>query len=321
MTNDELDQFTKSKISELVEQGTAKSTLRAYKQDRERFWRWAKQHHDLDEGYPVPIEVIIAFILEHLEGNGVTKLKVSTIKRYLSSLAIAHQERGFASPVSHPKIKLLIRRARRAYKNQQPVQKLAATAEIIDRMVATCDNTLHGIRNRALILVGFSAGGRRRAELSELDVDDVMDNGNGTYLLKVRSSKTDQEGEGHFVPVTGRAANALSDWVSASGIHTGRLFRGIKRNGELMPDISGTTICRVVQKAAAMAGLDEKQFGAHSLRAGFMTEAVKHNVPMLEAMELSGHKTLIIAQRYYRNDNVQKNRAANLLDTKKLDKE
>ena len=311
---DLLDQITKSKLKELIQQGTSKSTLRAYKEDRIRFWNYTKTKFNIDEQYPIDIKIIIAFILDHLEGDDVQQLKIVTIKRYLASLAVIQQEHGYPSPMTHPQVRLLVKRARRAYKNQQPVQKVAATRDVIQALINTCDHSLHGIRNKALILVGFGAGGRRREELAGLEVNDIKDTGDGNYLIKIRSSKTDQGGDGHDVPVTGSAARALTYWLQSSGITQGKVFRGIKRNGELLPSINGRTICRVVQKAAAKAGLDPKLFGAHSLRAGFMTEAVKHNVPLLEAMELSGHKTLMVAQKYYRSAELQNNRAANLLD-------
>ena len=268
---DTLDQFTKTKIGILIQEGTSPSTLRAYKEDRDRFWKYVEKQFGLEEHYPVDIKIILAFILDHLEGEQVQKLKISTIKRYLSSLAIAHQELGYTSPVTHPQVKLTIKRARRAFKNQQPVQKLAATTDIIRELVATCDDTLHGIRNRALILVGFGAGGRRRDELASLDMEDVKPSSDGNYMIHIRSSKTDQEGEGFTVPVTGSSASALKAWLDASGITEGKVFRGIKRNGDLMPNISGRTICRIVQKAADYAGFNSSLFGAHSLRAGFIT--------------------------------------------------
>ena len=311
----QLELYTASKLSELIVQGTSPSTLRAYKEDQVRFWAYAKKQFGLEENYPVDIKIIMAFVLDHIEGKDVQKLKISTIKRYLSSVGIAHQEKGHPSPALHPQVKLLIKRARRAYKNQQPIQKVAATKNIVQQLIDTCDHSLHGIRNKALILVGFGAGGRRRAELASFEVQDVKALPNGHYMLRIRSSKTDQEGEGSEVPVTGSPARALKYWLMKSGITEGKLFRGIKRNGELLPFITGRTICRVVQKAAEQAGFDPTLFGAHSLRAGFMTEAVKHKVPLLEAMELSGHKTLAVAQRYYRSADLENNRAANLLDT------
>lgn len=321
LRHEQLELYTTSKLQELIQQGTSPSTLRAYREDQIRFWAYTKQQFDLDEHYPVDIKIIMAFVLDHMEGNHVQKLKISTIKRYISSVGIVHQEKGYPSPALHPQVKLLVKRARRAYKNQQPVQKVAATKSIIQQLIETCDHTLHGIRDKALILVGFGAGGRRRDELVRLDVQDVKALPNGHYMLSLRSSKTDQEGEGREVPVTGSAAKALKYWLSQSGITEGKLFRGIKRNGELLPFITGRTICRVVQKAAEQAGFDPSVFGAHSLRAGFMTEAVKHNVPLLEAMELSGHKTLAVAQRYYRSADLENNRAANLLDTQSDNKE
>lgn len=169
------------------------------------------------------------------------------------------------------------------------------------------------MRDRALLLVGFAAGGRRRAELAALEVGDLTRVKDG-FVLAVRRSKTDQAGRGLDVPVLGSAAIAVSAWLVKSGIRAGRLFRGIRANGTLYPGITGKSINAMVQRRAARAGLEPRAFEAHSLRAGFITEAARHGAPLGDAMTLSGHRSVQVASDYYRHSALLANPAAHLLE-------
>ncbi len=95
--------------------------------------------------------------------------------------------------------------------------------DVLDRLLATCGTDLIGLRDRALMLVGVSAGGRRRSELTALNMADLK-RVEGGFILIVRRSKTDQTGQGLHVPVRGRAAKALTAWIEAAGIFDGRVF-------------------------------------------------------------------------------------------------
>lgn len=300
------------KMKKLIDAGISESTKRAYRGDVRRFWQWAKKTHSLPEHYPVNVNIMMNFLFDHLEGKHGKKLKIVTLKRYLTSLSVEHLQQGFPSILANPQIKLTLRRARRALPDQQPHQKVAATADILRALVSTCDDSLRGIRDMAIMLLGFSAGGRRRDELASLTMNDIQKTDDG-YLITITRSKTDQKGKGLTLPVNGEAAQALSTWLMKSGIREGHVFRGIRNNGGLNHHISGRSICRIIQRAAEKAGFDARQFGGHSLRAGFMTEAVTQNVPLPEAMVLSGHKTLEVAQAYYRDGDIKRNRANNLL--------
>jgi site-specific recombinase XerD len=296
----------------LVESGIAANTRRAYRDDVTRFWRWVRATQSRSPRYPVNVNLVLEYILAHLPPESNTPLKISTLKRYLASLSIAHQEQGVASPTLDPKVQLLLRRARRALTHQRPLKKAAATRSVLDAMLVTCDNSLHGVRDRALLLVGFAAGGRRRSELAALEVQQLQRLPEG-YLLHIDKSKTDQAGAGFTVPVTGEAANALRTWLLRSGIRDGKVFRGILPNENLNAGLDGRSIARVVQSRAQRAGLDPKLFGAHSLRSGFITEAANQGVPLQVAMQLSGHKTLEVAQGYYRSGVLTHHPAADLL--------
>lgn len=134
-----------------IEQGTAKSTRRAYDRDITYFWSWATEHLSIYKNeYPVTPEVILQFCLYHLADNSPKRLKVSTLRRYLASVSVGHKEAGFASSTTNDQIKLLLKRAKSA-RIERPQQKAAITRDILDRMLATCDKTLIGVRDRALL--------------------------------------------------------------------------------------------------------------------------------------------------------------------------
>jgi len=311
----------------LIQAGTAASTRRAYARDGRYFWAWAHAAVNLSEHYPVAVETVIRFVLDHVNGPApdtdhaliVTghkqrpgPLKISTLDRYLASLVVAHQVRGVESPTRDPAVRLLLRRARAARAHEPPRKKAAITRAILERLLATCDDTLAGMRDRALLLVGFAAGGRRRSELAALAVRDLRRIDDG-FILMVRRSKTDQAGRGLEVPVLGRAAVALSAWLVQSGIREGKLFRGIRAQGALYAGLSGKSIGCIVKRRVKLAGLDPDRFGVHSLRAGFITEAARHGAPLGDAMSLSGHRCVHIASGYYREAALLKNPAADLL--------
>lgn len=308
--------------------GTATSTRRAYVRDTRYFWAWADEALNLKPEYPVSTETLIRFILEHsghmdpvveqaLIRSGLRSkagpLRIRTIRRYLSSLSVAHTERGVPSPTNDGQIKLLLRRLQRARASEKPNKKAAVTADILKAMTATCGNDLIGVRDKALLLVGFGSGGRRRSELATLLIEDLR-KVHGGYILRLRTSKTDQNGHGKEVPILGEAAKSLSSWLVKSGLRSGKLFRGIHANGTLNNGLCGRTVNRIVKKRAEMAGLDPTEFGAHSLRSGFITESGRRGTSLQDAMALSCHTATDVAMGYYREGELLRNPAAHLLD-------
>jgi len=312
----------------LIQAGTAKSTRRAYRRDLAYFWAWAQAALKQSVHYPVSEEMVIRFVLEHvramptsverkLMAKGLKRnsgpLKLTTLRRYLASLSVAHQEAGFASPTVSPKVKILLRRARQASEDQAPHKKAAITRDVLSALLQSCDDSLVGVRDRAIILVGFSSGGRRRDEIARMRIEDLV-KVDGGYLLRVRRSKTDQGGKGIVVPILGQAATALTAWLVKSGIRSGALFRGIRNTGQLNTGISGRTVNRIVKRRVGMAGLDPDLFGAYSLRSEFITEAARSGATLGDAMALSGHRCAEVASGYYRQAAVLENPAGRIFN-------
>jgi integrase len=177
----------------------------------------------------------------------------------------------------------------------------------------TCTDGLIGVRDRALLLFAFSSGGRRRSEIAAAGMENLVKIDAQTYVYRLTHSKTDQAGTEHNPdadkPLLGRAAEALTAWLEASGVTSGAIFRRIR--GTKAPEpLSGQAVWLFVKRRVALAGL-EGDFGAHSLRSGYVTEAGRQNVAMKEAMALTGHRTFL---RFFQSGAVQHTRAGNLLN-------
>ncbi len=210
----------------------------------------------------------------------------------------------------------MLRKAKRAAvkAGRTTRKKTAATADLLEMMVATCRSVaLDDIRDKGLLMVGFASGGRRRSELAAFLVDDLAEVPGGGFTITLRASKTDQEGKGRVLPVKGRAALALKEWIAAASITSGPLFRSVNQWGQVGASITGRGIANVVKKRAEMAGLDPAAFGGHSLRSGFITESGRRKIALGDAMALSGHKSVPVAQGYYQSGDVLNNLAGELL--------
>jgi integrase len=169
---------------------------------------------------------------------------------------------------------------------------------VLEALLATCDDTLAGVRDRALLLFGFGSGGRRRSEVAAARVEDLVAV-DGGYLFHLRRSKTDQTGEGLELPVLGRAARALAAWLAAAGLTEGPLFRPLSWHGRRGAGLSDRSVAEIVKGRAALAGYDPREFGGHSLRSGFVTTAGRQGVSLGDAMALSGHRGAAVALRYH----------------------
>lgn len=331
---------TQQRVRQLVEDGTPANTRRAYQGDVAYFAAWFQAAFPGARfAFPVPVPAVLAFVQHHVDGLpaaveqqlvdcGAKKPgphRLATVRRRVASLSVAHQLQHQANPCEQPEVRMLLSRAARALTERAargeggPVSspKAAATLDVLERMLATCaTDSLQDTRDRAMLLFAFGSGGRRRSEVAAARVEDVQLVGSRrapAYRFMLRRSKTDQEGEGVALPVLGRAAVALQDWLQLSGLAAGPLFRAVNRHGQLSARaLDGSSVARIVQHRAALAGLDWRKFGGHSLRAGFVTEGGRQGVALPELMQLTGHKSVRVAARYHREGDVLNSRAARL---------
>jgi integrase len=322
-----------ARVTTIIEQATADNTRAAYRKDLSYFWAWAAMAVGIEQTYPVPVDVLIKFILDHTGGMDPAvdqalvdaKIKqrlgahsVSTISRRISSISMAHRFQGIKddkNPCRSEPVKLLLVKVRRAAVKQgwRPSKKKAATLDVFFTLISSCGTEkMIDIRDRALMYFAFSSGGRRRSEVAVAKIDQLTPVADG-YLFHLSTSKTDQDAVGSEKPVLGKAGAALAEWIRLAEIVDGYLFRGITKGGKITDSgIQPITVARIIQKRARMAGLDPILFGGHSLRSGFVTEAGMQGKPLGDIMALSGHRTVAVVNGYYQAGNALNNSAAKL---------
>jgi integrase len=195
-------------------------------------------------------------------------------------------------------------------------EKEALTRDVLEELLASCDDSLRGLRDRALLLFAWASGGRRRSEVAGADMRFLRTVANGEFIYTLSHSKTNQSGtdapENHK-PVTGRAAIALRAWLDAARITEGPIFRRIRKGGHVAEPLTPAAVRNIVKERCALAGV-EGDFSAHSLRSGFVTEAGRRNLPLADTMALTGHHSVNTVLGYFRADSALNNQAARMLD-------
>jgi integrase len=205
-------------------------------------------------------------------------MKASSITRRCAGLRYMHRVAGLEPPTNSEAIKAVLAGIRRTL-GVAPVRKAPATAEAIEAMLAvTPADSLRGLRDRALLLLGFAAA-LRRSELVALDVEDIESDVDGVRVI-IRRSKTDQEGAGDVVPIPNgtklKPVAAILAWLEAARIDEGPVFRPITRGGVVRSQrLTDCSVAEIVKAKAEAAGLDARVFSGHSLRAGFVTSALQ----------------------------------------------
>ncbi len=329
-SRDLITEDTAQRLKEILRNGTAENSLLAYRKDCSYFMAWALITTGYEVGFPVPCPLVIRFIVDHLQGldeqtdkalcgMGV-KAKpgthsLNTVSRRIASLSTAHENLHVDNPCRSKEVRTLLSKAKRgAVKNGvKPKKKSALTRDLLELLLSTCDDSLSGIRDRAILCMGWSSGGRRRAEISGARLQDLT-RVEGGFVFHLGHSKTDQDGSaGLNLPILGRAAIALNTWIKAGQISSGRLFRGITKGGKITEDITDKAIALIVKKRASLAGLDPSLFSGHSLRSGFLTESGRQGMSLSFAMELSGHRTVSVALGYFQAGNAVNNPCGLLL--------
>jgi site-specific recombinase XerD len=244
----------------------ALSTRKAYGTDFRLFKTWcdAKGVSSL----PASPETVAAFLAAET-GNGT---KPSTLARRVAAIRYAHKLAQLDTPTDSEAVKATLRGIRRTV-GAAKVRKAPAVAAKVRAMVALAPPGLKGLRDRALLLLGF-AGAFRRSELVALDVIDIAETETG-LLVTIRRSKTDQDGEGVTIAITrgdvACPARALREWLDAAGIDAGAIFRPINKAGTVSgARLSDRSVANIVKTYAGRAGFDADLFSGHSLRSGFL---------------------------------------------------
>jgi integrase len=243
---------------------------------------------------------------------------LATVRHRVAVLSTAHRLKHMTNPCEQSGIRTVLSRASSAAikRGERPRKKTAITLAELEAMLATCDDSLEGLRDRALLCFGFASGGRRRSEVAAADLRDLRRIGPQGFIYRLELSKTQQAGvtatSTPDKPVLDRATLALEAWVAATGITEGAIFRRLWKD-RLGPALSPAAVGEIVQRRARLAGL-EGDFGGHSLRSGFVTEASRQGIPLPAIMAMTEHRAVSSVMGYFRTGGTALNPAARLLD-------
>ena len=277
------------------------ATWRAYEADWKGFSHWCRAVDLLP--LPATSHTVALFIAAEAKRGRAP----STLGRRLAAIRLMHVGAQYPSPHDALEVDEVLRGIRRAWK-RPPTHKAPAVDDKIMRMVdAVGPQTLKGLRDRALLLLGF-AGAFRRSELVALDTDHLTAQVEG-LSVRIASSKTDQEGVGQVVAIPRVVASpycpvqALFDWLIAAEITSGAVFRHVHRGDTVARTrLSGQSVALIIKELAAKAGLDPSRYAGHSLRSGFLTSAARNRASIFKMADQSRHKSLDVLRAYVRNE-------------------
>jgi site-specific recombinase XerD len=283
----------------------AEATRRAYGTDLRLFKEWCDTKGA--SVLPATPETVAAY-LAHGVAQGA---KASTLGRRVAAIRYAHKLASLPVPTDTEAVKATLRGIRRTI-GAATVKKAPALAGRIKAMVHGCPDSLVGKRDRALLLMGF-AGAFRRSELVALDVEHLQDTEEGLRVL-ISVSKTDQDAEGVTIAISRGAdacpVRAVYEWLEAASIEAGPIFRPINKSGVVgTARLTDRSVANIVKVYAGRAGLDEKQFAGHSLRAGFLTSAAAAGKSIFKMMDVSRHKSVDTLRGYVRDAELFKDHA------------
>ena len=296
-----------------LQSSKATNTVRAYKSDFKDFGLFCAQN-----GFKaLPSEPkIVSLYLTYLSTKDI---KMSTLKRRLVSIGVIHKLKGHYLDTKHPSIienVMGIKRRKGSFqKGKKPIliNDLKLIIDVIDQQQ---NEDIKKLRDRSIILIGFS-GGFRRNEIVALDYEDLDFVSEG-LKIDIKRSKTDQFGEGskkalpyfdnsQYCPVV-----SLQKWIRISNINSGSLFRRFSKGSKLSENrLTDQTVALIIKSYLQLAGINSKNYSGHSLRSGFATSAAESGAEERSIMAMTGHKSTEMVRRYIKEANLFKNNPLN----------
>jgi site-specific recombinase XerD len=277
------------------------NTQRAYMADWLIFTTWCGDRGDCP--LPTDPEVVRRFVSWEADRGR----SPSTIERRVAAIGHFHRAENLVAPTAQPgagKLRETLAGIR-ATLGTKKRRKSAADAAVLEAMFDAIPGVgLRALRDRAVLAIGMAAA-LRRSELVALEVGDIALVLEGLRIT-IKASKTDPTAEGAEIAVPEgtrlRPKARLLQWMEAAAHEDGALFRRLTRKDDLTTEpMSDRAIARLVQATAQKAGLDRREFGGHSLRAGFLTESASHGATVFKMQEVSRHKTVQILSEYVRS--------------------
>ncbi|WP_404924702.1 tyrosine-type recombinase/integrase [Mesorhizobium sp. ORM16] len=343
-------------LRHLAKEGIGANSLRALASDLGYLEAWSLAATGFSLPWPAPEALLIKFVAHHLWDPAKRETDVShgmpedvtaalksakllrvdgphapnTVRRRLSSWSTLTGWRGFVGNFNAPGLRSALKLAVRASARPRARKsKKAVTADILTALLKACaGDRLVDVRDRALLLMAFASGGRRRSEVSALRIEQLIEEDpvpadpkqpeSSEKLLclaiKLGRTKTTEADTDAMVLLVGRPVAALREWLDRANITEGAVFRGVDRWGNLdRRALTAQAVNLILKRRIAEAGFDPMAFSAHGLRSGYLTETARRGIPLPEAMQQSQHRSVQQASNYYNDAERTLGRAARII--------
>ncbi len=276
-----------------VDGAYAPNTLRAYKADMLEFIAYCEKNGVC--ALPAKPETVAEFLMQTVPEG----IKSSTIRRKVSSISAIHRLSSLEDPTKHSEVRIIQRKIYRQLGTRFD-QAYPITRALLTRLLAACEDDLHGMRDRALLLVAYDSM-RRRTELISLRAEDIEWIPNNGASILLRKSKTDQQGCGKWIHLTIESTQALHQWLSAARINQGFSFRGVRSTGTVTDGLCESRIPRIYKTLARKAGIDEsvvQSISGHSMRVGGAQDLLNSGASFPQIMVKGGWAKTDTVLRY-----------------------
>jgi site-specific recombinase XerD len=270
----------------------SENTLRGYRADFALFENWCQLTGR--GALPASPESIAAFV-----AHDAIKSSPSTLRRRLAGIRKVHRLLRLVNPVEDEEVLIAMRRALRIKPRRQK-QAYGLTRELRDKLLAACPENLLGLRNRALIAVGYDTL-CRRSELVSLRLEDLAPLENDAMSILIRRAKNDPFGDGRYGYLTPPTVEVLNAWLNAASIKKEWLFRKVISDRVGPKPLHPYTVNRIIKGAANAAGLDPhivESLSGHSMRVGAAQDLMAGGIGLLPIMQAGGWKSLNVIGRY-----------------------
>lgn len=280
-------------------------TIRGYRADFSIFEAWC--HQERRSALPAQPETVAAFVLAQSENAA-----PATVSRRRAAIAKIHLLLKLENPIRTEEVNLATRTMFRK-KGRRQDQALGLTNSLKQKLILTCPADLRGLRNRALIAVGYDTL-CRRTELVQLQIEDLTIGLDGSGTILVRKSKTDKLGDGRLAYVSAEALAHLQCWLSAATLNTGPIFRRV-RGTCVTAALHSNSVAQMVKGLARDAGLDKTlvaKLSGHSMRVGAAQDMAAAGIDLGAIMHAGGWKSPDMVMRYIEHMEIGKSGMARL---------
>ena len=270
----------------------APATIKSYLSGVRIFVEWCEQNSV--SPFPASVESLCSF----LEAQGLG-LAPSTVRHRVYSIRKIHRLLRLPDPTFDEEVAISLRRIRRA-KPGRPKQAKGLTSEYRDAFLAAQPDSPWGLRNRAMIALGYDLL-TRRSELVAIRSSELAMRKDGTLRVLIRRSKADPFGNGRISFTSSSTAALVDEWLAWRGAAPDYLFCPIYKGKAVDRSLSATTVKRLIKESAVRAGLNQVEidaFSSHSMRVGAAQDLLCAGHDTAAIMRAGGWKSINVLGRY-----------------------